>query len=167
MNRHEFEVRYSEALIRRTTWTYFRMSVGRALKWSGWLMLTGLLAVWCWLLIDRVTGVMVWMIPAVIGTAALFLVTAWKVHIDHSLERLSRMKSPVVRVVADDENLSMSSDFGSSTTPWTAFTEWMDGPEAIYLKAGRGSLINLPIDGVDARALQFIRDRISAQQPTS
>jgi len=43
----------------------------------------------------------------------------------------------------------------------------MDGPEAIYLKAGRGSLINLPIDGVDARALQFIRDRISAQQPTS
>jgi len=165
MNRHEFEVRYSAAQVRRATWAYVRKSLGKAMKWSGWLAFGGLLAMWCWLLIDGVTGVMVWVIPGIIGTFVLFLLIVWQVHISHSLDTLSRMKSPVARVVADDENLSITTDLGSSTMPWTTFTEWIDVPGAIYLKAGKGAMISLPIDGVDTSALQFIRERIAAYQP--
>lgn len=69
MNRHEFEVHYSEAQIRRSTWAYVRMTLAR-----------------------------------------------------------------------------------------------LDDPDAIYLKAGKGAMIKLPIEGVDARALQFIRERIAAHR---
>lgn len=158
MNRHEFEVRYSQAQIRRATWAYVRKTLGKAMKWSGWLAFGGLLGVWCWLLIDGVTSVMVWVIPG-------FIVTVWQVHISHSLDTLSRMKRPVARVVADDEGLSVTTDLGSSTMPWTTFTEWIDVPDAIYLKAGKRAMVSLPIDGVDARALQLIRERIAAGQP--
>jgi len=34
----------------------------------------------------------------------------------------------------------------------------------LYLKAGKGEMVNLPIEGVDARAVQFIRERIAANR---
>jgi len=165
MNRHEFEVRYSERQIRRSTWAYIRMTLDRELNWF-WrtAALAGLL-LWCWLLIYGSSPLMVWVIAAIAGCLVLFLVVAWHTYIRHSIERLSRMKTPVARVVADDDQLTLTSDLGTASMPWATFTEWLDGPGAIYLKAGRGAMINLPTDGVDERALRFIRERIAANQP--
>lgn len=165
MNRHEFQVHYSEAQIRRTSWAYFRMMLRRVMNESGWLFLGMVVVVWLFLLLTGGVGMVFWVVPAMIGSFVLFLLTAWQAHIRHGLERLSRMKSPVVSVVADEETLSIRSDLGATVMPWTAFTDWVDGPDAIYLQAGKGSMINLPTDGVDARALQFIRERIAASQP--
>lgn len=165
MNRHEFEVHYSEAQIRRSTWTYVRLMLGRELSWLWRIAAVATLVLWCWLLIYARNRLMVWLIPVVVGCLVVFLVAAWRAYIRHSLERLSRMKNPVARVIADDEQLTITSDLGSSTLPWTTFTEWIDGPDSIYLKAGKGAMINLPIDGVAQGALQFIRARIAAQRP--
>jgi hypothetical protein len=110
------------------------------------------------------TSIWVWVLPVFIGSSALVLVIAWRAHISHSIERLSRMKNPVARVVADDDNLSISSELGSSILPWSTMTEWLDGPGALYLKAGKGAMINLPVEGVDVSALQFIRERVTAHQ---
>jgi hypothetical protein len=167
MNRHEFEARYSEAQIRRSTWAYVRITLRRGLGWQWRLGMCALALVWAWLAINAAKSWAVWIVLVILASFALFLAVAWQIYIRNSLERLSRMKVPVARVVADDDNLAINSDIGSATLPWTAFTEAIDGPGAIYLRAGKGAMINLPIDGVDPRAVQFIRERIAANSKTS
>jgi len=53
----------------------------------------------------------------------------------------------------------------STHTTWPGAAVAHEEPDAIYLQAGKGSMINLPTDGVDGLALQFIRARIAASQP--
>ena len=165
MNRHEFDVHYSESQIRRSTWAYVRISVHRAMKWTGWLVVLVLPIFCAWLFRFDPTSMWVWVLPAIIGSFAVFLVATWRNYIRDSVDRLSRMKNPVARIVVDEENLSISSDLGSTVLPWSTFTEWLDGPGALYLKSGKGAMINLPTAGVDDRALQFIRERITTHQP--
>jgi len=162
MNRHEFDVRYSESQIRRSTWAYVRISVRRQMNWTGWVAVVVLPVLCAWLFLFDPTSIWVWVLPVIIGSLAVFLAMAWHNYIRDSLERLSHMKTPVARVVADDESLSIASDLGSSVLPWSAFTDCFDGPGALYLKAGKSAMLNLPTEGVDERALQFIRERIGA-----
>ncbi len=161
MSIHEFEVRFDARQIRRTTWAYVRIRIARQLKWYDRLVLLAIPFVWLWLFFESPHCWMVWLIAAIACSFVFFMAIAWTMHIRHHLERLALMKVPVAKISTDDAAITLTSDLGSATMPWTTLTGTADGPEALYLESGKGVFVTLPTGGVDPAALQFIRERVA------
>jgi hypothetical protein len=78
-----------------------------------------------------------------------------------SLDRLHRMKRPIAKFVATEEALTVSTELGASTAPWTNWTGISEHPGFWLLRTSPGAALTLPIGGVAVEALAFIRRKVA------
>lgn len=164
MAAYQFDVRYSESQLRSAVRTLYRYILRQQIDWKLFVAL-GLIVLALWLHGTR-PGLQwyEWMLAGVAAFACAFLILLYRAHLRQSLERLRAMKEPVARFCVTEDSLTVTSDLGSSTMPWTTFTAALDAPGSLLLVVGRTAMITVPTAGVDAAALEFIRAKVNRPQ---
>ena len=79
-----------------------------------------------------------------------------------SLGRLRQAKPPVARFTATDETLTVATELGSTTVPWSRFTGLSERPRFWQLHTSPITAATLPTDEVSPNALAFFRAKLLA-----
>ncbi|HPF58702.1 MAG TPA: YcxB family protein [Candidatus Competibacteraceae bacterium] len=166
MTTFEFEITYSEPQVRRAVRAFYGFILKRELDWKLYLALglviTGLILRSRG---DRI-GWFEWSLCGVLVSGTLFFFMMYRVHLQQSLERLYQMQTRIVRFHAQDDSLTVASDLGSSTVPWSTFTSMLDRPDCLILGVRKTAMIMIPKPEVDTAALDFIRTRVAGHRHT-
>ncbi len=152
------ELRYAEPVLRRAV----RVFVWRRLLRRGWLWLAavGLL------LVSVVLGW--WTGPSFAAGLALaslvflavFVAAVWRAHFANTIGRFRAMDLPTARFKFDAAAMTVSSNLGASTLPWSSFTAvWeIDGAWMLFLAPNQ--FMTLPTAGLCDEAQAFLRTRL-------
>jgi hypothetical protein len=149
-------LRYSEALVRSAVAAFWWRTVG-------WKLVLAFLAVAACLGYMLAVGNRSWFVGAtgavlVLGLALLG--TLYFVHLRSSLGRFHRMKTKEATLKADSNKLTLASDVGASELEWSAVSAVWRFEEFWLLFFSRAQFVTLPLADVDAKAREFIVERV-------
>jgi hypothetical protein len=153
-----FKLHYSETLIRRAVWSFWR----RVVDWRFYLAMA---LVSLSFVSSLVSGDRTWRVGvsgAVLLLGILFAAAIYIVHFRRGIARFRSMKLPEASLEIGDERFRVTSDLGSSELPWSAITEVWQFPDFWLLFLSRAQFITLPLADLDAEARAFLLDRTKA-----
>jgi len=153
-----YRVVYTEPMLRRAV----RLFVWRGLRRRSWLLLvaialTGisLASSWnsgpSWLLAVDMTA---------IALVPLVFLLVWRAHFVRTVGKFRSMASPTAELVFRDQDMSISSELGSVTLPWTRFIDVWETPEFWMMFLTRSQFVTLPVVNFSEEALAFLRSRL-------
>jgi hypothetical protein len=151
-----FQLHYSEALIRRAVWAFWRRVVG-------WRFVGATAFVLACLIYNLWLGDRSWWVGvsgSLVGFALLVALALYVVHYRGSIGRFRRMKSPHATFEASEERFRVSSDVGASEFSWSVITEVWQFEDFWLLFFSRGQFITLPLADLDSDARHLIAERI-------
>ena len=158
---HEIEVQYSEALVREALRAFFWRRTKELLDLK--ILAAAVLVIggagWLWLRDQRS-----WLFGFLVAIAVLgpvVLLSAYAVRYRDSVGRFRRMKNPKARFIIRDADLTVVSDLGSSTVPWSAITELWQFPRFWILLFSGASFVTLPTEGLSESVLSFVRSKVA------
>jgi hypothetical protein len=156
----EVEVRYTDALVREAVRGFFWRRIRSSLDGTVRIALALVLGTLFWALWQ---GDRSWFVGA-LGTTLILvagvLIAAYRARQRDSLERYAAMRDPSAKFVFGDDALTVSSELGSSTMPWSAVTEIWEFPRFWLILFSRANFITLPTQTVSAETLAFLRSRV-------
>ena len=149
---------YSEPLLRKAVSVFWRRTVGLSFLFA-LLFTASSLAVLIWY------GDRAWLV-GVVG-AILFLAIAlallvYFVHRHNALAKFRAMGAPTASLTIDHASLTMTSELGSTTLPWSSVKEIWQYPSFWLLFFSKGQFVTLPLASVPAEMRAFILGRVSA-----
>lgn len=154
---------YSEPLLRRVVFAFWRRTVGIGLP----LVLVGLG-------ISIAVGAyfygMNWflaLVASLVILGTLLIVAIFITHYRHTLARFRRLKAPTATLVADCEQLTVTSDLGSSTIAWRVISEVWQFPEFWLVMFSRSQFMTLPLEGLSSELREFILERVAESRSTT
>ena len=103
---------------------------------------------------------------AVLVLGLVFLAALYFVHLRSSLGRFHRMKTKEATLRADSEKLTLASDVGASELHWSAVSDVWRFEKFWLLFFSRSQFVTLPVADLDARAQDFIVDRVRSNGGT-
>jgi hypothetical protein len=152
-----YQVLYTEPMLRRAVRLFGWRS---AIRRRGWLWLAAIarsLAAGRWSReLSWVFGVNL----AAIVVVPLFFLALWRAHFVKTVGRFRSMVSPFVEVIFRDQDITISSDLGSTTLPWTRFIDVWEMPEFWMMFLAPNQFITLPVANLSKEALAFLRARL-------
>jgi len=157
-----YRVVFTEPMLRRAVRLFVWRSSGEILRRRGWLLLVaiafigvGLASSWnsgpSWLLA-------VYMTP--IALLPLVFLLVWRAHFVNTVGTFRSMASPTAEFVFRDQDMSISSDLGSGTLPWTRFVDVWETPEFWMMFLTRSQFVTLPVASLSEEARVFLRSRL-------
>jgi hypothetical protein len=155
-----YQVAYTEPMLRRAVRLFVWRAAIRRRRWL-WLAaiaLIGISLAWGWW-----SGEPSWVFGANLAAIAfvpLFFLLLWRAHFVNTVGRFRSMASPSAEVIFRDQDLTISSELGSSTLPWTPFIDVWETPEFWMLFLAPNQFITLPIANLSEEALAFLRARL-------
>jgi len=156
----EASVRYSEPVLRRAVRIFM---MRRLVKGFGPL---GLLAL-ALLLISEVAlvaeGDRSWSVGLFGGVLLLVVVcvaAVWQAHLRNTIGALRRMRAPEARFTLHETDLTIQSDQGSATIPWSTIEEVWELPRCWLFFSAPNQFLTLPTDGLPQEMLAFIRSKV-------
>jgi hypothetical protein len=158
---YEFTVTYTEDIARRAARAVSARAIRRLLDWK---LCAALVVTIAFLVAVHPNGELSWLEGAVgtlVGVLLALSLGLYRANLRRSLSRLRRMKSPTGRIVVTDETLTVSSELGSSTLPWSGFTGTSEHAGFWVLNTAAGAGLTLPTGDVSADALEFIRRKLA------
>jgi len=153
-----FELHYSETLIRKAVWAFWRRTMG----WRFFVAVALLLVALVYLVASGDRSWLVGVFASVLGLAGAFAVALYVVHYRGSITRLRRMRSPQGTFEVGDDRFRVASDLGSSELSWSAVTEVWRFPEFWLLFLSRAQFITLPLADLDSEARELILSRVKS-----
>jgi hypothetical protein len=156
---HHATLKYTETLLRQAVLAFWRRSVGVV----GFLVAQALLV--CGLAFLLWSGDRSWMVGA-LGTV-LFLdcavaLAVYFFHLRRSLAKFRAMGSPSAVLTLDEGSVSLASDLGSTSVPWSAVKEVWRFPDFWLLLFSKAQFVTIPLASVSAEMQAFIMTRVSA-----
>lgn len=149
-------LRYSEALVRSAVAAFWWRTVG-------WKFVLAFLALAACLGYMLAVGDRSWFVGA-IGTvlvlALAFAGVLYFVHLRSSLGRFRRMKAKEATLKVDSERLTLASDVGASELQWSAVGAVWQFEEFWLLFFSGAQFVTLPLADLDAKARDFIVERV-------
>jgi hypothetical protein len=70
------------------------------------------------------------------------------------------MASPTAEFIFRDQDITMSSELGSTTLPWVRFIDVWETPEFWMMFVAQNQFITLPVANLSEEALSFLRSRL-------
>ncbi|SAH82259.1 Uncharacterised protein [Bordetella ansorpii] len=158
-----YEVVYDEAMVRDAVRTYVMRRLVREER-SWWLTALVIFVVSIFMLLrgmqDWTVGVML-----VASMMPIFFVAAgWVAHYRNSVGKLRRMPSPAASFTFQEDGLAIASGLGSGLIAWSALTEIWERPGYWMLFMGPNQFNTLPLQGIDAADLEWLRGKVSASE---
>ena len=150
-----FELHYSEALIRKAVWAFWRRTMG----WRFFVAVALLLVAFAYLVASGDRSWWVGAFASVLGFAGIFAVMLYFVQYRESITKLRRMRSPQGTFEVGDERFRIASDVGSSELSWSTITEIWRFSEFWLLLFSRAQFITLPLADLDSEARELILSR--------
>jgi hypothetical protein len=160
---YEVDVRYTEAMVREAVRAFYWRTLQQWFGWSGALAFLLTLAALGFVF---AAGDRSWFV-GLVGACLLFVLTiialGYGAHYRSTTGRFRRMRNPQARFVFSESDLSMISELGSATVPWSSVREAWMFPTFWLILLSRSSFVTLPIEtvGEDVRAL--IRRKVAAR----
>ncbi|HKD29310.1 MAG TPA: YcxB family protein [Xanthobacteraceae bacterium] len=154
-----YRVAYTEPMLRRAVWLFV---------WRGAMRPRG----WLWLVAIALIGIGLaggwsrepsWVLAvyiAAIALAPLYFLLVWRAHFVNTVGLFRSMASPTAEFVFRDQDVSISSELGSTTLPWTRFIDVWERPEFLMMFLTRSQFITLPVADLSEEALAFLRSRL-------
>ena len=153
---YETPLTYSEPLIRRAVFAFWRRSIGVG-------FLVALLLVALGLVFFLLSGEASWVV-GVLGTVfafgVLFIVALYFIHYRNSIAKLRDMGSPNATFRADDSSFTINADTGTATLQWSVVKELWQTPDAWLLLYSKAHFSTLPIACLSPEIQSFILQRI-------
>lgn len=105
-----------------------------------------------------------WLAPLVIAVVSLplFLLVAYAMRWRKTVGHIRRMQVPMARVNLNEWEMSVASELGIATVPWSLVIDIWEFPGLWLLLLSKSYFVTLPTDGVPAAALAFIRAQVAA-----
>lgn len=119
----------------------------------------------CWLVWNGNRSWWVGFVAAVVVLVPGGVLAAYAAHWRGTVARIRRMQVPMSRFTLNDMELSVASELGTATIPWSLIVEVWEFPELWLLLLSKSYFVTLPTDGVPASALAFIRAKVKAAHP--
>ena len=147
---------YSEALLRRSVFAYWRRSVG--VRFGVPLLMV---AVSLGALVAQ--GERSWTV-GVLGATLVFgaavAAMVYVAHVRNGLATLRAMGRPEAAFRAEADTFTVRSGAGEATLPWSAVTELWQLPEAWLLMYSKSSFSTLPVASLTPEMQAFVRERV-------
>jgi hypothetical protein len=159
---YEFTVTYTEDIARRSVQVVCGRVIRRLFDWK--LCAAALVTIVA-LVLSHSSHEVSWLegaVGALLGILVAFAIILYRAYLRQSLGRLRRMKSATGHFLVTDETLTVSTDLGSSTVPWSSFVGMSEHPGFWVLNLAPIAGLTLPTLDVSADALNFIRRKIGA-----
>jgi len=157
-NQTVFKLHFSEPLIRRAVWAFWRRVTG----WRFFVAIALLLASFIYSVCSGDRSWWVGVTATILIFAAAFTVALYAVHYRSSITRFRRMRSPEAVFEVSDARFRVTSDFGSSEMPWSAIIEVWRFPGFWLLFLTRAQFITLPLADLDSEARELILNHASS-----
>jgi uncharacterized protein (DUF58 family) len=155
-----YKVVYTELMVRRAVGLFVWRS---AMRRRGWLGLTALALIGISLALGWWNGAPSWVFGvniAAIAIVPLLFLVLWRAHFVNTVGRFRSMASPSAEVIFRDQDITISSDLGSATLPWTRFIDVWETPEFWMMFLAPNQFITLPVANLSEEALAFLRARL-------
>ena len=150
--RHEVQVTYAEALLRKTTLQFVN-------RWIGWKFYVALVFLVTALIYLCSTGDRSWFIP-VLGTilvlAVLVVIRMYTFYLKSSMSVFKQMLNKTVTFVFDDVGMSVKSEAGSGSLKWELLPRLWQFPDAWLLFTSKNTYSTFPIADVPDEVKDFI-----------
>ena len=162
---NETKLRYSEPLLREAVRCFVLRVVIRQLG-GVFLVLVALVIACVAFLISRHDRS--WTVGFLIATVlfiGVFIASVFVAHLRNTIGRFRQMRTPEATLGYDEQQISLTSELGSATMPWSVITEVWRYPRFWLLLFSRSQFVTLPLDCLDEHARAFITrktDRPSA-----
>jgi len=157
----ETKLRFSEPLLREAVRAFVVRSALRQLGISFFVVVAVLIAILAYDILQGDRGWMVGLLIAFLTFAAVFPTALYVTHLHNSMERFRRMRLPEATFGYDEQQLTLTSELGSSTMPWSAITEVWRFPRFWLILFSRSQFVTLPLDCLDPEAQAFITRKVS------
>ena len=148
----------AEPMLRGAVRTYIRRRVLR----RGWLWLAA-----AGLLLASLAAGWTGGAPFIAGLAvaalaflALFVAALWRAHLANTLGRFRAMDPPTAEAVFGPDGMTVSSNLGSSTMPWSSFVEVWELEDAWLLFPAPNHFVTLPASALSPEVRVFLRSRL-------
>ena len=159
---YEFTVTYTEDIARRSVHVVCGRVIRRLFDWK--LCIAALVTI-IGLVLSHSTHELSWLegaVGALLGVLVAFAIILYRTYLRQSLGRLRRMKTATGHILVTDEALTVSTDLGSGTLPWSSFVGMSEHPGFWLLNTAPVTGLTLPTRDVSVDALNFIRRKIGA-----
>ena len=97
--------------------------------------------------------------------AGIMAFVIWRAHLQNTLGRLRALNPPTALLTLRDGAMTMDSNLGSATIPWSRWTERWELDSFWMLFTAQNSFITLPTADLQQDAQAFIRSRIPVGGP--
>ncbi|MFO0957895.1 MAG: YcxB family protein [Isosphaeraceae bacterium] len=158
----EVLLKFDESTLKQAVRAFFLRTILRRFGFLFYAALLGLLILLTWLLANGERGWQVGFLSAFLLCVAAFFVTLYVSHYRNTIGRFRQMRNPEAILRLGEEELTLKSDLGSSTLPWSAITEVWRFPRFWLVLLSPAQFFTLPLDCLDPAAREFI-DRKTAE----
>lgn len=151
-------LRYTEPMVRSTVRTF----MWRRLVYRPWLLglALGLIAVALFLPRGDDAPYLVAALTGTVVALVLLVLVLWRAHFTNTVGRFRALDPPEADLTLDDAGLTVSSNCGASTLPWTSFTEVWVLPDCWMLFLSPAQFMTIPIVGLSPEAESFLRGKL-------
>jgi hypothetical protein len=146
---------YSEKFIKEAVRSYWWKTVGPLFP-----LVSLLLA--AFVVYRAINGDRSWFIGvlgAVVIIGVVMMIASYFVHLNRSLARLRRMKTPEATLELGKERFRVVSDVGASEIQWSLIKQLWRFKHAWLLLFSGSEFMTLPIDGLSEQIKEFITER--------
>ncbi len=155
---HVATVQYTEPMLRRAV----RAFVWRRLLARGWLWSAAIGLLLASAVLGWAGGPGFGTGAAVAGLVFLLAVVAaiWRAHFLNTVGRFRALDPPSARVAFGERELTVTSNLGSSTIPWSRFEEVWERDDAWLLFLAPSQFMTLPVADLPETVRDHIRARV-------
>lgn len=162
MPEYTFTVTYTEGLLKRAVHTFMWRRVGPDWKlWLAFSLVAVALITLLWL------GDRSWWVGffgADLLIILVLLTAVWRAHWVNTLGKFRRMGEPKAAFTFSDTGMTVASDMGSSTVPWSMVEEVWELPDCWMIFLSPNQFLTLPTQDVPDEALRFARSRLPTRK---
>lgn len=153
-------LRYSEPLLREAVRAFFLRAVYRQLGARFFVVLALIVGAVAFLLLQYDRSVLLGFLLATLGFVAVFLGSIYVGHYRNTIGRFRKMKSAQATLIYDEQQLTLTSELGSSTLPWSVVAEVWQFRRFWLLLLSPAQFVTLPLDCLDAATQEFILRKV-------
>ena len=155
---HRATLRYTEDLVSRAVFAFWRRSVG-----VGVLVAVGLMiAMLVWRLAEGDRSWLVGLMAAIVLIGILLPLMVYLVHYRNSIGKFRQMAEPLAEFIADEDQFTLSSSLGATTLKWNAVTEVWRLDTLWLLLFSKAQFVTLPLEGMSEQMRSFVLDKVRA-----
>jgi hypothetical protein len=160
-------VRYSEEIAREAVRRFLARRLRELFDVKFRIAAVAAIGTLCWLLW---TGNRSWLVGAVATLLVLVpvaLLAVYAAHWRNTVVRIRQMQVPMARCMLSDTELTIASELGSATIPWTLILEIWQFQRVWLLLISPSYFVTLPTDGIPAAALEFMRTKVTRRNSSA